>query len=61
MKKFNSVKHAVQLAQILPADDELFKNRSDEWWDSFWLQMGLASEAGCKGQRLQEVFAGYVA
>ncbi len=43
MKKFNSVKHAVQLAQILPADDELFENRSDEWWDSFWSQMGLAS------------------
>ncbi len=40
MKKFNSVKHAVQLAQILPADDELFENRSDEWWCKFWHVMG---------------------
>ncbi len=45
MKKFNSVKHAVQLAQILPADDELFENRSDEWWDSFWSQMGRQAAA----------------
>lgn len=37
----NSVICAVSLAEGLSIEDMPLANRSDEWWDEFWQEMGL--------------------
>lgn len=36
MKKFDSVLHAVRLANVLGIEEMPFAGRSDNWWGMFW-------------------------
>lgn len=42
MNDTKSAKVVAALAGSLPLHDLPFDNRSDEWWDAFWREFGMA-------------------
>lgn len=46
MIRFNSAELTADQAEDEPINVMNFENRSDEWWDKFWMEMGLALMRG---------------